>query len=107
MKYIWDDNCHKAFEEGKQSLMKANFLEFYDPVKPIVVVTDASGYGLGGVIAHIIDEVEKPICFTSFSLTLQHSCLKNGIFNSLDLGLSSTNFNALRLYRTGRDSRLY
>ena len=31
-------------------------------------LSDASGYGLGGVIAHIIDGIEKPICFTSFSL---------------------------------------
>lgn len=57
-----------AFENSKKLLLETDFLEFYDPEKPIVVVTDASGYGLGGVIAHVVDEVEKPICFTSFSL---------------------------------------
>ncbi|XP_058819450.1 uncharacterized protein K02A2.6-like isoform X1 [Topomyia yanbarensis] len=67
-KYVWDANCDKAFEESKKSLIATNFLEFFDPNKPIVVVADASSYGLGGVIAHTIDGIEKPICFTSFSL---------------------------------------
>lgn len=68
VKFVWDTHCSKAFEESKRSLLNAEFLEFYDPKKPIVVVSDASGYGLGGVIAHVVDNVEKPICFTSFSL---------------------------------------
>lgn len=37
--------------------------------RSVVVVTDASSYGLGGVIAHDIDGEERPISFTSFSLT--------------------------------------
>lgn len=32
------------------------------------MISDACNYGLGGVLAHLIDGVEKPICFTSFSL---------------------------------------
>lgn len=48
--------------------MSTSFLEYYDPKKPIVIVTDASSYGLGGVIAHIVDNDEKPVSFTSFSL---------------------------------------
>lgn len=68
VKYVWDDNCQRAFEESKLLLVNTNFLEFYDPKKPIVVVSDASSYGLGGLIAHIVDGVEKPVSFTSFSL---------------------------------------
>ncbi|XP_052563134.1 uncharacterized protein K02A2.6-like isoform X1 [Culex pipiens pallens] len=68
VKFVWSHDCDTAFQESKQSLIKANILEFYDPHKEIVVVSDASGYGLGGVIAHVIDKVEKPISFTSFSL---------------------------------------
>ena len=49
-------------------MVSSNFLEFYDSEKPIVVMSDASSYGLGGVIAHIVDGLEKPISFTSFSL---------------------------------------
>lgn len=68
MKFLWDFKCDEAFEDCKQKLLKANVLTFYDPKKPIVVSTDASSYGLGGVISHVIDGVEKPIWFTSFSL---------------------------------------
>ncbi|XP_058445611.1 uncharacterized protein K02A2.6-like [Malaya genurostris] len=67
-KYVWDENCNKAFEESKSLLLSTNFLEFYDPEKPIVIISDASGYGLGGVLAHIIEGIEKPVCFTSCSL---------------------------------------
>lgn len=38
VKFIWDDKCRKAFEESKRSILTTNFLEFYDPMKPIVVV---------------------------------------------------------------------
>lgn len=68
VQYVWDENCNNAFEKSKKALLRADLLEFYDPDKDIVVVSDASGYGLGGVIAHIIDGAEKPISFTSFSL---------------------------------------
>lgn len=68
VKFIWDDKCEQAFQNSKQQLLEANILEFYDPNKPIIVVTDASGYGLGGVIAHVEQGIEKPISFTSFSL---------------------------------------
>ncbi|XP_055532770.1 uncharacterized protein K02A2.6-like [Wyeomyia smithii] len=68
VKYVWDINRERAFQESKNMLIKTDFLEFYDPLKPVVVVTDASGYGLGGVNSHDIDGIEKPICFTSFSL---------------------------------------
>lgn len=68
VKFTWDSKCNKAFEDSKSALLKTNLLEFYDPNKPLAVVSDASGYGLGGVIAHIVDGVEKPISFTSFSL---------------------------------------
>lgn len=67
-KYVWNDDCNKVFEDSKKLLLKPNFLEFYDPDKPIVVVSDACGYGLGGVIAHVVGKEERPISFTSFSL---------------------------------------
>lgn len=68
VKYTWDDDCQKAFMESKNYLTETNFLEFFDPSKPMVVISDVSSYGLGGLIAHVIDGEEKPISFTSFSL---------------------------------------
>ncbi|XP_062699441.1 uncharacterized protein K02A2.6-like [Aedes albopictus] len=66
--FCWTDNCEKSFNDCKGFLLNPNLLEYFDPYKPIVVVTDACSYGLGGVIAHLVEDEEKPISFTSFSL---------------------------------------
>lgn len=68
VRFIWSKECQRTFEECKAYLLNGNLLEFYDPKKPLVVISDASSYGIGGVIAHEIGGVEKPISFTSFSL---------------------------------------
>lgn len=67
-RFVWSESCDEAFQKSKQKLLDANLLTFYDPKKQIVVCSDASSYGLGGVISHVIDGAEKPIWFTSFSL---------------------------------------
>lgn len=68
VKYVWDEKCDKAFKDCKKQLLTGKLLTFYDPKKPIIVCTDASSYGLGGVISHVIKGAERPISFTSFSL---------------------------------------
>ncbi|XP_039438442.1 uncharacterized protein K02A2.6-like isoform X2 [Culex pipiens pallens] len=68
VKFEWSKNCDEAFNESKNCLLNAKLLTYYDPRKPLVVVTDASSYGLGGVLAQMMNGAEKPVCFTSFSL---------------------------------------
>ena len=41
----------------------------FDPKLPLVVVADSSAYGIGGVLCQVIDNVERPICFVSRTLT--------------------------------------
>lgn len=65
VKFIWTASCENVFQ---LQLLKSEVLTYYDSTKLIVICTDASSYGLGGVISHIIDGTEKPIWFTSFSL---------------------------------------
>ena len=45
-------------------------LTHFDPSLPIVVHTDASPYGVGAVLSHVIDDVERPVCYASRALTV-------------------------------------
>jgi RNase H-like domain found in reverse transcriptase len=44
-------------------------MHFLDDVSPIRLYTDASAYGIGGVLFQIVDDLWKPIAFVSKSLT--------------------------------------
>lgn len=49
--------------------MKNNVLIHYDPGKTIVVSCDASGYGVGGVLSHRVNGIERPVMFVSGTLS--------------------------------------
>ena len=60
----------QAFQQSKYLLNSSNLLIHYDPEKPMVIACDASPYGLGAVLSHIMpDKSGRPIMFTSRTLT--------------------------------------
>lgn len=66
----WRQDHKRAFQRSKELLVSAAVLAHYDPKKPVVVVCDASQYGVGAVLAHREDSgAERPIAFLSRSLT--------------------------------------
>lgn len=58
-----------AYEESKEALLNSSVLVFYDPQKPVLVKAEASPYGIGAVLCHLIDGQERPIMFISRTLT--------------------------------------
>ena len=50
VKWKWDAQCHKAFEEAKQTLTEAPVLAHYDPSCPLKLAADASAYRIGAII---------------------------------------------------------
>ena len=46
----WTDECQKAFDELKTTMMKGPVLALLDISKPFEVQTDASNFALGGVL---------------------------------------------------------
>ena len=48
--------CEKAFRHSKQKLDDSSFLAHYDPSKPMKFATDASAYGVGAVILHVLQD---------------------------------------------------
>lgn len=70
VKYHWDETCQQAFEELKLKLTTTPTLAHPDYSKPFLLYTDASGVGLGAVLAQHDDEgKEHPIIYLSRTLT--------------------------------------
>ena len=62
----WSTECVVAFDQLKQMLADKTRLVHFDPEKPIVLATDASPYGIGAAISHVLpDGSEEPIAFAS------------------------------------------
>ena len=69
-KWIWSSKCTQAVQTAKQLLTASNILTHYDPTLPLKLAVDASQYGLGAVISHVLPGgEEKPIAFASRSLS--------------------------------------
>ena len=66
----WFKKCQQSFESAKVALFSSSVLVHYDPDLPIRLAGDASAYGLGAVISHVLpDGTEQPIAFASRTLT--------------------------------------
>ena len=69
-KWVWTAECQHAFEQAKQSLTSSSVLAHYDLSLPIRMAADASAYGVGAVISHVMpDNTERPIAYVSRTLT--------------------------------------
>ena len=67
----WTKECDESFRKVKGKLSSAPLLTHFDMNRPIVVHCDASQYGLGAVLSHIMEDgSEKPVSFGSRTLTL-------------------------------------
>ena len=68
-KWEWSRECEDAFKEAKRLVTSEQVLAHYDPDLPVRVACDASPYGLGAVLSHVMaDGSEKPVAFASRTL---------------------------------------
>ena len=66
----WTQECTVAFEEANKSLISAPVLAHYDPALPLKLAGDASSYGIGAVVSHVMpDGSERPVAFASRTLS--------------------------------------
>ena len=68
-KWRWENEQQKAFEDSKAALLNSTLLVHFDPKLPISVSADSSSYGIGAVLSHSIDGVDRPVYFVSRTLT--------------------------------------
>jgi len=66
----WSVECEQAFLNCKLALKGPNVLAHYDAKQPISLACDASAYGVGAVISHVLqDGSDRPIAFASRTLS--------------------------------------
>lgn len=68
VEFCWSKECQSAFDKSKKLIVSTSFMEFFDPNKEIVLAADASPYGLGCVLSHVVENQEKPVIFGSSTL---------------------------------------
>ena len=67
--WVWGKVQRAAFKEVKKLLQSSDLLVHFDPQKQLVLACDASPYGIGAVLSHVMDDgTEKPIAFASHTL---------------------------------------
>lgn len=70
VKWKWSLECEKAFQEAKAQLLTPSVLTHYDSRLPVRLACDASPYGVGAVLSHMMpDGQERPIAFASRTLS--------------------------------------
>ena len=69
-RWKWTSECQSAFQRAKDLLTSSSVLAHYDPNLPIRLAADASAYGIGAVLSHVLPTgEEKPVAFVSRSLS--------------------------------------
>ena len=92
-KWCWHQEQKKAFRVAKEALQGDNLLVHYDTAKPLVLACYASQYGIGAVLAHIMeDKQERPIAYVSRTLSAaekHYTALeKEALVLALDLAIA-------------------
>ncbi|CAB4030743.1 Transposon Tf2-9 poly, partial [Paramuricea clavata] len=70
VQWKWTSECQKAHDVCKQSLTSDTLLVHYDLNRKLRLACDASSYGLGAVLSHVMDDGhERPIAHASRTLS--------------------------------------
>ena len=68
-KWQWTNIEDESFQKSKELLLSTQLLVHYNAKRPLVLSCDASAYGIGAVLAQVMEDgAEKPVAFASRSL---------------------------------------
>ncbi|RWS14821.1 uncharacterized protein B4U80_07647, partial [Leptotrombidium deliense] len=64
VKFEWSNEAQSAFEEFKKALTSKPLLIHFREDTPIILSTDASGYGIGAILSHLFrDKTERVVAY--------------------------------------------
>ncbi len=65
----WSRECQESLDQVKKQLASSPVLVHYDPGKPLTVACDASPFGIGCVLSHVMENgEERPVAYASRTL---------------------------------------
>jgi hypothetical protein len=67
--FVWNDELQAQFEDVRNAILNAPMLFHIDYSLPLVLRTDASQFGVGGMLLQFCRGVEQPICIVSNKLS--------------------------------------
>ena len=67
--WVWGPDQEEAFKRLKVLLSSSPVLQHYNPNRSTMISSDASSYGIGGVLMQKDDEGWKPVFYTSRAMT--------------------------------------
>lgn len=71
VQWNWNKKCQEVFEKAKTMISGNNVLVHYNPQLPLILGVDASPYGIGAVLSHLMpDGSERPVAFASRTLSV-------------------------------------
>ena len=68
-KWIWEDKHQQAFDKLKEELLRAPLLGYFDPIKRLIIKTDASDHTIAAVTSQEIEGGLQPLGFMSKKMT--------------------------------------
>ena len=68
-KWKWEDKHQQAFDKLKEELLRAPLLEYFDPIKRLIIETDASNHTTAAAIFQEIERGLQPLGFMSKKMT--------------------------------------
>jgi hypothetical protein len=70
VRWEWTTECQQSYDTCKEGLTSDTLLVHYDVNRELRLACDASSYGLGAVISHVMDDgQERPIAYASRTLS--------------------------------------
>ena len=72
--FVWDSSCSAAFNELRAALVDAPILAFPTETGQYILDTDASNFGLGGVLSQIQNDQERVVAYCSRALRPSQRC---------------------------------
>lgn len=70
VKFVWSTECQESFDKMKKLLCSKPILRIFDPVRPIIIYTDASIKGVGAVLKQEDENgLSRPVAYFSKKLS--------------------------------------